>query len=470
MALKVYRARTMQDALSEVKRDLGQDAVILHTRSYRSRGLLGLGGRNIVEITATADANPSTRPVARSARRGAPAAQPGIEPVADAQDPQQTRAASVRAAAASRAYGKLSAAPAPSPAPFELALEAAAGPPPASSASPPSSVAEEPVHIDSPQPRLMRVASPRRDDAPPRLSDGGGMEDELRSIKRMMTRLLQSQSGGGGIGAMSDPLFTHYLRLQENAVAVEIADEIVGRVRDELSLAELSDEEIVRETVLREIAALLPVASEPTSRKRPADGRPLTVALIGPTGVGKTTTVAKLAATSKLRHGRSVGLITTDTYRIAAVEQLRTYADIIGLPIRVVSSPSEMRPAIEALGELDEILIDTAGRSQHDEERLTELRGYLDEADPHETHLVLSSVASEAVLMRSAESFGRLEPNRVIFTKLDEAVNTGVLLAVVRRVGVALSFVTTGQEVPDHIEPGRSDRLARMILTGRLPA
>ena len=129
-----------------------------------------------------------------------------------------------------------------------------------------------------------------------------------------------------------------------------------------------------------------------------------------------------------------------------------------------------MRPALESMADLDEILIDTAGRSQHDEERLSELRTYLDEADPHEIHLVLSSIASEAVLTRAVDNFAQLGPNRLIVTKLDEAVNFGVLLGVVQRLGVNLSYVTTGQEVPDHIEPGKPDRLARLILTGSLPS
>ncbi|MEL6798196.1 MAG: hypothetical protein AAFO89_15420, partial [Planctomycetota bacterium] len=272
-----------------------------------------------------------------------------------------------------------------------------------------------------PGPRIMPVASSKATPPPP--------TDDIQAIKRMVSKLLQT-SAPPHAGAMSDPLFEHYLRLQENAVASEIADDIVGRVRDELSAAELADEEIVRETLLRHIAALLPVADDAPKKSRPADGRPRTVVLIGPTGVGKTTTLAKLAATAKLRHGRHVGLITTDTYRIAAVEQLRTYADIIGLKLTVVASPAEMRPALEAMADLDEILIDTAGRSQHDEERLSELRTYLDEADPHEIHLVLSSIASEAVLTRAADNFAQLGPNRLIVTKLDEAVNLGVLLGV----------------------------------------
>ena len=115
------------------------------------------------------------------------------------------------------------------------------------------------------------------------------------------------------------------------------------------------------------------------------------VALVGPTGVGKTTTIAKLAATFRLREKRKVGLITVDTYRIAAVEQLRTYADIIDLPMAVVSTPREMREAVAGMGQLDLILMDTAGRSPRDEVKIQELKSMLVEAEADEVHLVASA-------------------------------------------------------------------------------
>ncbi len=114
------------------------------------------------------------------------------------------------------------------------------------------------------------------------------------------------------------------------------------------------------------------------------------VALVGPTGVGKTTTIAKLAANFRLRDGIRMGLVTVDTYRIAAVEQLRTYAEIIDLPMKVVTSPREMRRALEELQGLDLILIDTAGRSPRDELKIQELKSLLNEAQVDEVHLVLS--------------------------------------------------------------------------------
>lgn len=428
----------MADALAEVKKDLGAEAVILHTRSFRAKGMLGLGGKNMVEITATDDHDvPARRPERRPRR--------AIESPA----PQSPAVHAISGVAAARAYAAV-----PESSQKPVAEEATVA-----KAQPEAPVKDEQPVVSMP------VASSRQT----KPVEPSNLEDELHSIKRMIGRILHSSSpagGGANSGAMPDALFEHYLSMTEQAVAADIADEIVGRVRDELSSAELGDSEIVRETMLREIGKLIPVAGDSTLPRRPADGRPLTIALIGPTGVGKTTTLAKLAASAKLRHGRTVGLVTTDTYRIAAVEQLRTYADIIGLTLKVVASPTEMRPALDDLRDCDVVLMDTAGRSQHDSDRLGELRRYLDEADPHETHLVLSTTSAEAVMLRAAERFAELRPNRLILTKLDEAVNYGILLSITRSAELKLSYVTTGQEVPDHIEPGKAERLSRLILCG----
>ena len=228
----------------------------------------------------------------------------------------------------------------------------------------------------------------------------------------------------------------------------------------------MDDPAIVQQQVLRRLAGYIQVSTDSVRIGRAPDGRPTTVALIGPTGVGKTTTVAKLAATYKLRHGKRVGLITCDTYRIAAVDQLRTYANIIGLPLKVVLTPTEMAAACDALCDCDVILIDTAGRSPRDSGRIEELKAFIGAARPHQTHLVLSSTAGEGALGEAARRFGQVGFDRVILTKLDEAVNFGVLLSIVRQVDAKLSFVTTGQEVPDHIEPGNAERLARIVLNG----
>ena len=196
---------------------------------------------------------------------------------------------------------------------------------------------------------------------------------------------------------------------------------------------------------------------------RVAAGRRL-VALVGPTGVGKTTTIAKLAANFRLREKRRVGLITVDTYRIAAVEQLRTYADIIDLPMEIVSTPREMHQAVARMADLDLILMDTAGRSPRDEVQIQELKSMLAEATPDEVHLVLSSVASAKSLSKTAQQFAGVGTTALVLTKLDEAASLGNLLPLVRSCRLPLSYLTHGQKVPDDIAPADSGRLAKIIL------
>jgi flagellar biosynthesis protein FlhF len=188
------------------------------------------------------------------------------------------------------------------------------------------------------------------------------------------------------------------------------------------------------------------------------------VALVGPTGVGKTTTIAKLAANFHLRDRHRVGLITVDTYRIAAVEQLRTYADIIDLPMAVVSTPREMRQAVERFADLDLVLLDTAGRSPRDDVRIQELKSMLNEARADEVHLVLSSVASLPALRKTAERFAGVGTTALLLTKLDEATGLGNLLPLIADCDLPLSYVTHGQNVPDDIAAADSQRLAARML------
>jgi flagellar biosynthesis protein FlhF len=188
------------------------------------------------------------------------------------------------------------------------------------------------------------------------------------------------------------------------------------------------------------------------------------VALVGPTGVGKTTTIAKLAGNFHLRERRRVGLITVDTYRIAAVEQLRTYADIIDLPMEVVSTPREMRQAVERFANLDLILMDTAGRSPRDEVKIQELKNMLAEAEADEVHLVLSSVNSLENLKKTAKQFADVGVTALVLTKLDEATGLGNLVPLLRSCRLPLSYVTNGQNVPDDIEAADRRQLTRSIL------
>jgi flagellar biosynthesis protein FlhF len=192
------------------------------------------------------------------------------------------------------------------------------------------------------------------------------------------------------------------------------------------------------------------------------DGRAV-IALIGPTGVGKTTTLAKLAATYAVEEGKSVGLVTMDTFRIGAVEQLRTYARIIGVPLEVALTPEDLSTAVNRLADRDVVLIDTVGRCQKNKLQLSELQMFLDAARPSEVHLVVSASASLEVQKDVIRNFGILAPNRLIFTKLDEAVGLKCIADVALAARIPLSYVTNGQNVPDDIQPADPDKLAKLV-------
>ena len=260
-----------------------------------------------------------------------------------------------------------------------------------------------------------------------------------------------------------------YRRLIEQEVSEEIAETILVEIAEELG-PDVADPDRVTRSALRRVNDLLPIDEQPLdigAAKR--EGRPHVVALIGPTGVGKTTTIAKLAASCRFREGLSVGLVTTDSFRMAAVDQLGRYAEILQVDLEVVIEPEDMIPALERLSGCDVILVDTAGRSRRDSERLQELGAFLRQADPDETHLVLSTTTGQRTMLRDADAFSQLGADRVVLTKLDEADGFGIVLNVIQRLDTRISFVTTGQEVPDDIEQGGADRIARLLL-GHEPA
>ena len=248
--------------------------------------------------------------------------------------------------------------------------------------------------------------------------------------------------------------FHLFTDLIEADVSEELARELIERLRGESPTDDFSDEMLAKARIARlveeEIRVTGPIRMQPGKRRL--------VALVGPTGVGKTTTIAKLAANFRLKEKRRVGLITVDTYRIAAVEQLRTYADIIDLPMAVVSTPREMREAVARMNDLELILMDTAGRSPRDEVKIQELKSMLSEAGADEVHLVLSSTAGAASLVRTAEQFAAVGTTALVLTKLDEVSGLGNLLPLLRSTQIAV-------ELRD-----RRTECSRRYRTGRQPS
>jgi flagellar biosynthesis protein FlhF len=259
---------------------------------------------------------------------------------------------------------------------------------------------------------------------------------------------------------MPESLFHLFTDLIDAEVSEELARELIDHLRQGAAHSDLDDPVLLKARIGR----LLEEEIHVTGPLRVTPGARRLVALVGPTGVGKTTTIAKLAGNFHLRERRRVGLITVDTYRIAAVEQLRTYADIIDLPMEVVSTPREMRQAVDRLADLDLILMDTAGRSPRDDVKIQELKSMLTEAEADEVHLVLSSVNSLESMKKTARQFAEVGVTALVLTKLDEATGLGNLVPLLRSCRLPLSYVTNGQNVPDDIEAADRRRLTRSIL------
>lgn len=409
----------MPEAFALMKAALGTQAVILHTRTYQQRYWLGIRRREIVEITAG---------------RGVQVAERKTKPARSSEHPLRSEAQTyARSAVGSHA--------------------SAGGSSTKSSSGGFRSLADSKAGIKA------ILETPAAGSAIML-----GIQNEVSGLRTMVHDLV-NQIRQDKTPHVPEDLFNHYLKLIENQVSDDLACEIVNNVKKSIRPEHASQNDFVREKLAEQLEKLIPV-SGPIQRTK-KEG-PHIVALIGPTGVGKTTTIAKLAANLQLREQQRVGLITIDTYRIAAIDQLKKYADIIGSTLKVVSSPEDLREAIAAMWMCDFILIDTAGRSPNDALKLNELKNFIAAANPDEVHLVLSSTASQQCVELAISRFGDVRADKIIFTKLDEAMHVGVMLNVVRKVNKSLSYVTTGQDVPDDIEDCKGKRLARLILGERL--
>lgn len=242
------------------------------------------------------------------------------------------------------------------------------------------------------------------------------------------------------------------LDLEINA---EITDQLLRGIAGSTGVAK--DDASVQQQLVDRVAGMFIPGQSP--------GTPTKVfTFVGPTGAGKTTTLAKLAAQFSIFHKKKVALITIDTYRIGAVDQLKIYGDILGIPLEVVMTPKELKEAVYRQRDKDAILIDTAGRPSKNRMSIAELRSFLDVIAPAETFLVLSCTTKDRDLVSIVEDFKALNYTKLIFTKTDETEALGSILNIAHATGTPVAYITNGQSVPDDIEVVDPQKLAKMIL------
>ena len=296
-------------------------------------------------------------------------------------------------------------------------------------------------------------------------SDNSSREDallqEMHKMKNLITDVKSRMYEVEVIKGMPEQVQQFYETLINNNVDRDIALKVVNSVAARLPKDGISDQAWARDVCLHTLQELIqqvqPIQVNP-------ERKGMIVFLVGPTGVGKTTTIAKLAANLTFLDSKSVALITLDTYRVSAAEQLRTFAEIIGIPISVVFTPADMMLAIEQYRESDLIFVDTAGRSPYNSEQMEELREFIDIARPDETILVMSVNTNNNDLINIYQSFQSIGVDKLIFTKLDETCSYGTILNVLHETKKPIAYFTTGQNVPDDIEVPDSLRLAQMLL------
>jgi flagellar biosynthesis protein FlhF len=414
MQVKRYEAVDMNEALRLIKEDLGPDAVILSSRKVtKGGGKFGVFGRPVVEVTA-AVGSAAARPSARTQR--AP----------------QTAVAPARRETVGAGFGAR---------PEEALLQATG--------------LMDPVveGIEELRLKLTELTADRG-----RSSAADRVADEVRELKSMMSYLidaadLEKQKG------MPRSYLTLARLLRDRGLAPEYVDTIVDELREKSGPhAPAPDvKTLVNVTAARMKGALTfggDLVASPARR---------VVALVGPTGVGKTTTVAKLAAQLTMQ-GKSVALVTVDTYRIAAVEQLKIYAKILNIPLEVALQPADLARALHLHSHRDVVLIDTAGRSQRDTAQIAELKRFFDKAPQVEPQLCLSSASSEEQMEEAVKNFSPLNLTAMIFTKLDEAPRLGPVFNQSVRTGLPVSYFTTGQRVPEDVETAGAKRLIQGIF------
>lgn len=416
--IKKFQAPNMQEALKLVRNSLGPDAVIVSTRNIRSGGTVGFQGKPMVEVTAALD---------RTHVHGKPAGpMPGLP-----------RTPGVNPAMIQQKMLELSKKQ------QQKDLQDMLDP-----------MQDDIFELKSMIRSLIKKEKNNEESG----GESDGLKTDIDELKSMMRLLLEEETGK--TSSLHDGLIQVFKEMVSNKMSEAFALKLIKDISKVMPEEHFKNVGFIKTHVAQEMMKLIKVGG-PIRLKQ---GMTKIVAFVGPTGVGKTTTIAKLAADFTLNKKASVGLITLDTYRIAAVEQLKTYAKILKIPIEVIVSENQLEEAVERFEQKDIILIDTAGRSKKDQAQLTELVNFLRVDLPIEVHLVLSATATEESILSAYRKFHPISIDRLLFTKLDESVYYGMIYNVMKKTNKAVSYFTTGQKVPEDIELAEVERLVDLIL------
>ncbi|PAB61252.1 flagellar biosynthesis protein FlhF [Anaeromicrobium sediminis] len=289
----------------------------------------------------------------------------------------------------------------------------------------------------------------------------GELKDKIENIENILSNFVKEGKMQGNEEDISNNMYMEYYNNLINSGLSKVSvDTIMNIVNKRLTFTRGNEEFINKgiENVIKEILGQVKEDLEIKKQK--------IIVFMGPTGVGKTTTLAKLAAKYIINEKKKVGFITADTYRIAAVEQLKVYAEILNVPVSVVYEPQEINNAIDNYEDKDVILIDTAGRNHNNSEQLEEVKKIIELLEEPEIYLVLSNTSSYMNMIDIMEAYKFVEDYKIIITKIDEGRNYANILNAKLYSKKNLSYMTNGQSVPDDIEIANPKKIAENIVGG----
>jgi flagellar biosynthesis protein FlhF len=399
MRLKTYTVNSMPEGMAQIKKDMGEDALILNTKKVKTRGFFGLFTKEKLEIIAAVE----TEPGKHMPKPAKPEAKPAEHM------------------------------PYPKEAPEAMGHHGHA-------------FAQVMAGRKAPQPERNGLYPE------PQESTSGELMRELKNIKKMMVGVMEEDR-------LPQPIQLVNEKLTRQEVATEIRSEILARLMAQAGQQDGFTSGQAHAAARREIIHIIN-----THQKTPEAKNSGMICFAGPTGVGKTTTIAKIAADYLLNANKKVGLITSDTYRIAAVEQLKTYAGILNIPIKIVQSASEVSQAVSELSSCDIILMDTAGRNYQQKQYIQELEMLLAGSRKVQTNVVLSLTSKYEDMKKMIDNFQAIEIDQLILTKKDETSSYGSILNLIHEYSVPLRYITDGQNVPDDIISVTPEFIANLLL------
>lgn len=433
MQVKVFESADMATGLKMIKKELGPDALILSTKTIRS-GKLGLLGKPRLEITAAIDAPWPDKNFYIASRTEAKKNAVLLEQkeiISESQPREEKEEFPTYNSALRLNQNPVSKTEKPTrsipPFPEQNALQTEVD----ELKGMIRNLAQEMVRINASQSKFTEP-QPELQDSEAQLSP-----EQNRGLRSLYERLLTYGISTSTARTISD-----------NAGKALAPEEFFDLFRQQ-------------QYVSKAIGDLLQVNTDIFPRHK----RQHRLALVGPTGVGKTTTLAKIAADYLSKHSASIALITIDTYRIAAVEQLKVYGEIMNLPVEVVLSPEQLEQMLLKHRDKDLILIDTAGRSPQDTLCIEELASFLSPNLNIQKHLVLSATTREKELFEAMHRFSILDIDNIIITKIDECSSLGLLLDIQFRDNVPFSYITNGQRVPEDLLEADKELLTQLIMT-----